>query len=108
LQPGEFLVGGYSNFLFSFKEVTAAPMENAITLLAPFCDVAAVDTDAADIALLAPTFMLGWYGDPWRHTRRRDALLFFNIFPPISSPRLVSSRTFVLAHPRVPCYFNPH
>ena len=75
LQPGEFLVGGYSNFLFSFKEVTAAPMENAITLLAPFCDVAAVDTDAADIALLAPTFMLGWYGDPWRHTRRRDALL---------------------------------
>jgi hypothetical protein len=51
-------------------------MENAITLLAPFCDVAAVDTDAADIALLAPTFMLGWYGNPWRHTRRRDALLF--------------------------------
>jgi len=60
LQPGEFLVGGYSNFLFSFKEITASPMENAITLLAPFCDPAAAEKDAADLALIAPTFMLGW------------------------------------------------
>jgi len=60
LLPGEFLVGGYSNFLFSFKEVTAAPMENAITLLAPFCDPAAAEKDASQLALLAPTFMMGW------------------------------------------------
>ena len=59
LQPGEFLVGGYSNFLFSFKEMNAAPMENAITLLAPYCDAEATTRDARELALLAPTFMLG-------------------------------------------------
>jgi hypothetical protein len=35
-------------------------MENAITLLAPFCDPAAAEKDASDLALLAPTFMMGW------------------------------------------------
>ena len=65
LGPGEFLAGGYSNFLFSFKEIGAMPMENSVTLLAPFCDDAAVDTPAAELPLLAPTFMLGW--NPNKH-----------------------------------------
>ena len=67
LQPGEFLVGGYSNFLFSFKEMNAAPMENAITLLAPYCDAEATTRDARELALLAPTFMLGW--NPNKHLK---------------------------------------
>jgi hypothetical protein len=65
LGPGEFLAGGYSNFLFSFKEISAMPMENSVTLLAPFCDDAAVDRPAAELPLLAPTFMLGW--NPNKH-----------------------------------------
>ena len=65
LGPGEFLAGGYSNFLFSFKEMGAMPMENSVTLLAPFCDDAAVDRPAAELPLLAPTFMLGW--NPNKH-----------------------------------------
>ena len=65
LGPGEFLAGGYSNFLFSFKEMGAMPMENSVALLAPFCDDAAVDRPAAELPLLAPTFMLGW--NPNKH-----------------------------------------
>ena len=60
LRRGEFLVGGYSNFLFSFKERSAMPMEDAVTLLAPYCDVEALDKPASELALLAPTFKLGW------------------------------------------------
>ena len=60
LGRGEFLVGGYSNFLFSFKEQSAMPMETGVTLLAPYCDLQALDKPAADRPLLAPTFKLGW------------------------------------------------
>ena len=60
LAPGEFLVGGYSNFLFSFKEIGSAPMENSVTLLQPYCDVAVLSVAPEELPLLAPTFKLGW------------------------------------------------
>ena len=54
LRRGEFLVGGYSNFLFSFKERSAMPMEDAVTLLAPYCDVEALDKPASELRCSRP------------------------------------------------------
>ena len=120
LQPGEFLVGGYSNFLFSFKEITAAPMENAITLLAPFCDVAAAEKDAADLALLAPTFMLGWYvqEQPQPITReprdspplrkKKKEKHFWQSFSPLFLTRPPPPAFSFSAHPPLPSKRSSH
>ena len=97
LQPGEFLVGGYSNFLFSFKEMNAAPMENAITLLAPYCDAEATTRDARELALLAPTFMLGW--NPNKHLKLlRRALRSSTWSSTASSPRLTPTTSASPSH----------
>ena len=50
LLPGEFLVGGYSNFLFSFKHVESKKIESLMTLRAPVCDVEAMNTLSSSVA----------------------------------------------------------
>ena len=102
LQPGEFLVGGYSNFLFSFKEMNAAPMENAITLLAPYCDAEATTRDARELALLAPTFMLGW--NPNKHLKLAACpslldMVFHSVVPEVNTDDVsVTTASGVVGH----------
>ena len=102
LDDGEFLVGGYSNFLFSFKEQSAMPMENAVTLLAPYCDAAKVNADAAELALLAPTFMMGW--NPNAHLKLAACpalteMVFHSVVPEVDPADVsVSTASGVVGH----------
>ena len=60
LNPGEFLVGGYSNFLFSFKHVDSKKIESTLTLRAPICDVAAMNTLSSSVTVISPNMIFGW------------------------------------------------
>jgi hypothetical protein len=60
LLPGEFLVGGYSNFLFSFKHVESKKIESLMTLRAPVCDVEAMNTLSSSVAVVSPNMIFGW------------------------------------------------
>ena len=60
LLPGEFLVGGYSNFLFSFKHVQSKKIESLMTLREPICDTDAMNTLSASVAVVSPNMVFGW------------------------------------------------
>ena len=60
LLPGEFLVGGYSNFLFSFKHVQSKKIESLMTLREPICDTEAMNTLSSSVAVVSPNMVFGW------------------------------------------------